>query len=234
MQVRLGFAVTTAMEPDVLLIDEILAVGDANFRSKCYSRIDQLKERCAIILVTHQMQNVGKIADRVCVLDKGKILFDGNVDVGIQKYNELNQVNIERVDFSGGFALKGFDLEQFGHEDLRTVSLLLKVMFEEVECVTAQSFHVHVTIQDQCEEIVAQISSYDATPEPVCFSKNEISKIVIRADSLCLNSGKYYVSVQLLDAITKQCYCWSKGIGAFEVAFLSRNSASYLPVANWL
>jgi lipopolysaccharide transport system ATP-binding protein len=233
MQVRLGFAVASSMEPDILLIDEVLAVGDANFRSKCYSRIDELKERCAIILVTHHMQHIGKITDRVCVLNRGNIIYDGAVDVGIQKYNELNQTGVERVDFSNGIILDQFTLTKLDNPSHRTVDLSIELMFKEVESVDSESFHVHVTIQDQSENIIAQISSYDASPESICFNKNEIHKIVINASGLCLKHGKYCVSVQLLDARTKSCYCWSKGIGMFNVEFQTRNSARYLPVANW-
>ena len=61
MKVRLGFAVASQMEPDVLIIDEVLAVGDVSFRAKCYERISELMKDCCIILVTHSMPQVSKI-----------------------------------------------------------------------------------------------------------------------------------------------------------------------------
>src|SRR5688572_17263205 len=63
MQVRLGFAVATALNPDVLLLDEVLAVGDASFRNKCYNRIGSLRQRAATIFVSHTMDQVCQVCD---------------------------------------------------------------------------------------------------------------------------------------------------------------------------
>ena len=63
MMVRLGFAVATAItKPDVLILDEVLAVGDAQFRYKCYNRVGQLKRNTAVIFVSHSMGNIGIFA----------------------------------------------------------------------------------------------------------------------------------------------------------------------------
>ena len=64
MQVRLGFAVATAIEPNILLIDEVLAVGDMAFRIKCYNRIGRLQKNAATILVTHDMSYLSTVCNR--------------------------------------------------------------------------------------------------------------------------------------------------------------------------
>ena len=94
MKVRLGFAVATAIEPDILILDEVLAVGDAAFRAKCYNRIGELKQRCAVIFVSHSMQQVAQICNKVVTLKKGKITWFGDVG-GIATYNEENSNSIE-------------------------------------------------------------------------------------------------------------------------------------------
>ena len=91
MQVRLGFAVATALEPDVLLLDEVLAVGDAAFRNKCYRRIVSLRKRAAVIFVTHNMEQVARICDRALVLSKGTVTCRGGVAEGIAAYERLNE-----------------------------------------------------------------------------------------------------------------------------------------------
>jgi len=88
MQVRLGFAVATAMEPDVLLLDEVLAVGDANFRSKCFQRIGTILERCAVIFVSHDAYSVRRICNEVLWLRKGQPVFQGATEKGMQLYSE--------------------------------------------------------------------------------------------------------------------------------------------------
>jgi lipopolysaccharide transport system ATP-binding protein len=87
MKVRLGFAIAAQMEPDILLIDEVLAVGDLGFQAKCFNKINELVGKCAIIFVSHSMPQVARIASQVLHLDKGKVRFLGNnVGEGIEGY----------------------------------------------------------------------------------------------------------------------------------------------------
>jgi lipopolysaccharide transport system ATP-binding protein len=89
MRVRLGFAIATAIKPDLLLLDEILAVGDAGFRAKCYNRIGEMKEDTALVFVSHNTAQVARVCDRAVVLDAGGVIFDGAVDSALQKYADL-------------------------------------------------------------------------------------------------------------------------------------------------
>lgn len=73
MKVRLGFAVAAQMEPDVLLIDEVLAVGDVGFRAKCYNEILKIMESAAVIFVSHSMSQVGKVCTRGMLLTNGMV-----------------------------------------------------------------------------------------------------------------------------------------------------------------
>jgi lipopolysaccharide transport system ATP-binding protein len=89
MQVRLGFAVATAMEPDVLILDEVLAVGDAAFRSKCLKRIGKISRNSAILFVSHDEGHIARICDKVLYLEKGRPSFLGNKDEGLKKYHNI-------------------------------------------------------------------------------------------------------------------------------------------------
>ena len=90
MKVRLGFAIAAQMEPDILLIDEVLAVGDAGFRVKCMNRITDLLKKCAVIFVSHSMQQVSKICTEAILMQNGSILFNGkDVAKSIQMYYEM-------------------------------------------------------------------------------------------------------------------------------------------------
>jgi len=86
MQVRLGFAVATAMNPDVLLLDEVLAVGDANFRSKCFQRIGEVIENCAVIFVSHDAASVRRVCSEVLWMKGGRQCFRGDTETGMQLY----------------------------------------------------------------------------------------------------------------------------------------------------
>ena len=83
MQVRLGFAVATALQPDVLLLDEVLAVGDAAFRAKCYERLARIRDRAAFVLVSHDTDQIARVCSRVLVLDHGAERYLGDVGPGL-------------------------------------------------------------------------------------------------------------------------------------------------------
>lgn len=90
MMARLGFAIATANDPDVLLIDEVLAVGDAGFQLKCYERIAELKQRgSTIVLVSHALGEVQRFCDRAACIEGGTIVRTGSThDVGLH-YHQL-------------------------------------------------------------------------------------------------------------------------------------------------
>lgn len=88
MTVRLGFAIASVQEPDLLLLDEVLAVGDAGFCFKCYNYIGTMQARCATILVSHNMQQITQTCSKVMLLEKGRMVFLGDVSTGVSRYLE--------------------------------------------------------------------------------------------------------------------------------------------------
>lgn len=90
MQVRLGFAVATALNPDILILDEVLAVGDVAFRNKCYRRISEMRKNAAVIFVSHNMHQTARICDRILVLSRGSVVYNGNTEQGVAAYEKLN------------------------------------------------------------------------------------------------------------------------------------------------
>ncbi|WP_218568626.1 ABC transporter ATP-binding protein [Pseudomonas sp. 2FG] len=90
MLVRLAFAVSVAREPDILIVDEALAVGDEAFRRKCFARIEALREKgTTILFVSHAAALVVELCDRALLLDSGELLFDGTPKETIALYNKL-------------------------------------------------------------------------------------------------------------------------------------------------
>ncbi|WP_028873267.1 ABC transporter ATP-binding protein [Psychroserpens burtonensis] len=87
MKVRLGFAVAAQMEPDVLIIDEVLAVGDLGFILKCFKTIDAILPHTAVIFVSHNMPMISRICNHIILMEKGEAKFQGeNVSKGIDYY----------------------------------------------------------------------------------------------------------------------------------------------------
>ena len=89
MIVRLGFAIAMEVDPDILLIDEILAVGDAGFQQKCLTRIDEFRRRKTIIYVSHSAASVRELCNRALLLHEGVLLADGPPDQVLAEYSEL-------------------------------------------------------------------------------------------------------------------------------------------------
>lgn len=90
MIARLGFAVAVHVEPEVLLVDEVLAVGDANFHEKCYAKIDEFKKKgVTILFVSHDLEAVSRVCDRVIWIDHHVIREDGNPREVIGHYENL-------------------------------------------------------------------------------------------------------------------------------------------------
>jgi lipopolysaccharide transport system ATP-binding protein len=90
MTVRLGYSVAAHLSPDILLLDEVLAVGDMAFRFKCLEHIRQKIEKgCTPVFVTHSMEQLAFICSRVIVFSHGRQVFDGGVDEGIAMYQEV-------------------------------------------------------------------------------------------------------------------------------------------------
>lgn len=92
MRIRLGFAIATAQKPDLLLLDEILAVGDRRFIAKCYDRIGDVRANGATVFVSHNMVQINRICTSVLLVEKGQAAYYKNVQEGIRKYNTLCSV----------------------------------------------------------------------------------------------------------------------------------------------
>jgi lipopolysaccharide transport system ATP-binding protein len=101
MKIRLGFAVASSLDVDILLLDEVLAVGDAAFRDKCYHRIANLRRKAAVIFVSHSMEQVARTCTQVLTLQNGRTVHLGDVESGIRIYEEINYKNSKKNDRDG-------------------------------------------------------------------------------------------------------------------------------------
>ena len=87
---RLAFAVAVAETPDILLVDEILAVGDQKFQKKCLSRMAEFKEKgSTMVMVSHNPEQVRKYCNKGLVLNEGKQLFFGDIEQATTVYEEM-------------------------------------------------------------------------------------------------------------------------------------------------
>jgi len=95
MKARLGFAVAAVAEPEILLLDEVLAVGDANFREKSMTKLEQMVGGdTTVVIVSHNMVELRRLCSRVICLSQGQVALDGDPDEVIDKYLENTKASI--------------------------------------------------------------------------------------------------------------------------------------------
>ncbi|HYD09630.1 MAG TPA: acyltransferase family protein [Acidimicrobiales bacterium] len=109
MFLRLAFAVAIQLEPEVMLVDEVLAVGDQAFQAKCFERMQNLQSRgTTIVVVTHNLSMLGQLCDRAVLLSKGAKVFDGGLQEALSEYQQvMRREDAERVATHGLLAQQG-------------------------------------------------------------------------------------------------------------------------------
>lgn len=196
MQVRLGFAVATSFQPDVLLLDEVLAVGDAAFRNQCYQRIGEIKKNAAVIFVSHAMEQVSRICDRVIVMSKGRVVSNGSTESGIDAYERLNLSEHNRGD-------SFISLQP-------PITLLEATLNERVDWAKPLLIRLIVESGAMLEDYQLRIYFYGADGRIAgdsCIHSND-AKIPLQRgkqhwkveiDPLMLKNGPYDLSINLID-----------------------------------
>ncbi len=96
MQVRLGFSIATSVESDILIVDEVLAVGDLAFQRKCFDRMEDLIKRQGktVLLVSHNIRQVERLCERVMLISAGKVINDGNANNVCTKFYEASDAQM--------------------------------------------------------------------------------------------------------------------------------------------
>jgi len=210
MRVRLGFAVAAHMNPDVLLIDEVLAVGDAGFRAKCYNRIAELAEHCAVILVSHNMSHVARLAHRTIVVNRGKVEFIGGTPEAINIYYSMfakgaaklrhgsQMVRTDTIEFTNSNG-ETTDRLDFGKDFSICLQISAKAPVGEIV--------VNVVFQTVDQQVVAQCNNY-VLPHSIQITSEYELLITMRIERLTLNPGVYQVSCLLMSADMTTHYDW--------------------------
>lgn len=231
MQVRLGFAVATALEPDILILDEVLAVGDANFRSKCFQRIGSVLERCAVIFVSHDAYSVRRICNEVILLKKGQIIFQGDTEIGVELYDEANsgadtlEPSIVIGDYISDLTYTANVKESLilGDETATEIDIVISfISSSQIELGISA-----VNIAASGEMVVAQ-SLIHKCIEPICYGRNRWD-FTIR--NLHLARGEYSLVIGIFERNNKKIAINIRHQTVFKVSGSPRFGPHYAPVS---
>lgn len=126
MYVRLAFAVAAHLEPEILIIDEVLAVGDAEFQKKCLGKMQEVADHGrTVIFVSHQMGVISQLCQRAIILNQGEIVLDSDAQSAVNQYIKLNteiQSEISRENIDSDIFIKDFSIgssEEKGISDFK-------------------------------------------------------------------------------------------------------------------
>jgi lipopolysaccharide transport system ATP-binding protein len=224
MKVRLGFAVASQVAPDVLLIDEVLAVGDIRFRTKCLNRIYEIKDRAGIVFVSHSMAHVANICDRVCLMEKGRARVFDDVEEGIAEYYRKAPLELMDVSMENGCRIRAVEI--VGNSGEREISnrescrLDIELEFDEPRA----EYEVMVQfLNSNLDTSLVSSSAFDGRS----FSSNATGTVSLLVDQLPLAPGQYTLAVTVTDVISNSILGRRRGIQGPLVTGIARGGAHY-------
>ncbi len=223
MRVRLGFAVAANLRPSLLLIDEVLAVGDVGFRMKCFAHLNKLAEEgTSIILVTHAVGMLQRVARRAVVFGQGEIIHDGDLETGCTMYEQVlgasDRVAAAKRDAPGSLAnvtevdvLNQHDERQEEFETGETIKL--RVRLESNERI--KNARLIVALRSPVHGVLCSVS----TPyQDIQFDvPTDGCTVTVTFPKIPLMIGAYHFNISLYGPETIDFYHRSSLRGGFRV-----------------
>ncbi|MFZ1382860.1 MAG: ABC transporter ATP-binding protein [Scrofimicrobium sp.] len=221
MYVRLAFAVAIHSDPDLLLVDEVLAVGDEAFQQKCLSKISEFqKQGRTIIIVSHSMGQIASLCDRVVVLGHGHMLFDGEPEEGI---------TVLRAGFNGSEGV----IDVSGQSDDKPRAARIHSVISSVPDGSAlhpgEALTVNIEFEvedptDRWDLTVGLVNPLESTVMATSAHASGIGNLPIQGrqvvtmefPNLSLGEGGYTLSVGYFDGQQREV-CRTDGVGLFRV-----------------
>ena len=222
MYVRLGFAIAAHLDPDILLLDEVLAVGDAAFQEKCLRRIGELREAGkTIVFISHDLAAVERICSRVILMRQGQIALSGTPAEVIAEYQRLPAIahhNILETAVADSSAeiesLQLCDLEGQLTPPVRTGSpLALRIAYVVRRPLADVVFEVLFTNAEQ--QVVAQWTT-EVSGQAIALQPGE-GVLEFQCAELGLIPGMYYASVAIRERGAPDALDWQHGALALRV-----------------
>ena len=206
MYVRLAFAVAAHLEPEILIVDEVLSVGDAQFQKKCLGKMEDVstKEGRTVIFVSHSMPTISSLCNRVILLGSGKIEIDGDTSAGVLAYYTSGVASPTHVDYSNSAKVSGDD---FIH--LQKISLLVNDQLANPEINIDEEIRIEVEymILIEDEKLLpypnihvynfAGICVFVSAPVTTSVHKKGVYRSTCRIPANFLNQGAYLIGVAI-------------------------------------
>jgi lipopolysaccharide transport system ATP-binding protein len=226
MFVRLAFAVAAHLETEILVVDEVLAVGDVGFQRKCLGKMaDASTSGRTVLFVSHRMDHVSALCSRCIVLDRGRLTFDGSANAGVQEYYGLFEKQAEtevnrRIEPSwlGRVRIVGVTVEDEVGRPIQFVASGARVRFvvnlENTTPEKISNLKVSLFLYSADGTHIADLGIWESGAEP--FEIDRSASVVIDVSRLPLNRGGYRLSAVVRSAR-----------GAYEIDDLIENVGTF-------
>jgi lipopolysaccharide transport system ATP-binding protein len=202
MYVRLAFAVAANLESEILIVDEVLAVGDAEFQKKCLGKMGDISkgEGRTVLFVSHNMAAVQTLCNQGILIENGQILHQGIINDTISKYLQGNAFSNDLINFrgrKGNGKVKFTEVKVYGENDLQSVvsgkKLQIALQLQNNENIVAERIRVDIRIEDDFGQRYSWISSslvdFDQGFIPksiqICYPRNNF------------NNGIYFATIYM-------------------------------------
>lgn len=211
MRVRLGFAVAAFLEPEILIVDEVLAVGDAEFQRKAIGKMKEVSggDQRTVLFVSHNMGAIRNLCDRCILMDQGKISFIGPTEEAISKYLSLNSeehetdlLRIENRLGNGKILFSGIRfLDKIGNTKTETFTgdhLKIAVDFVIKSPIDTKNIILAINLRNSFDEEVVFFVS-DEMGVKFDSIENENGTFILDIPELLLRSGHYYIRILAME-----------------------------------
>lgn len=221
MYVRLAFAVAAHLESEILIFDEVLAVGDAEFQNKCLGKMGDISkgEGRTVLFVSHNMAAVQNLCNRGIVLDRGQISYQGAIDGAIQTYlsqNAYSENIAEITDRKGNGRIRVIGAqvykEQPGIQAQTGGPCTIEFQLHNPERIPLSEVQFDIRIDDQMGQRLLWLSNSLI----VGLSVGDEQKIRFQLPALPLNQGMYHVTIHAAQA--NEVFDWVQNAFRFEVS----------------
>ena len=238
MYVRLGFSIAAHLEPDVLLVDEVLAVGDAEFQVKCLTRIRDLKRQgITTIFISHDLTAVEQLCDTAVLLDKGEVMMIGEPPHVVSEYHRRITTEATKAAEFASLAREGA---------LKITGLTFGSDSSGLQALSARTgdpllVSVRYTAARQLDPVVFEITYYSTDGKTIIATARTDEGGGVRvlppggviefvSDRVPLKPGAYYVGVVAREAATRHVIdWWDGGTNLFVEAGPEVNGQFYMP-----
>ena len=227
MKVRLGFAIAAHLEPEILLVDEVLAVGDAAFQKKCLGKMgDVAKEGRTVLFVSHNMGAITNLCRRAILIEKGRIVAEGATNEVVDRYLQTITVQVanisldKRVDRKGNQIIKFVAFQLLNEENALVTQavtgkdLKIALHYESRDDKPKKNVHVAIGIHGRHDENLFHLSTnvqgqdFDEIPSK--------GVLICHIHRLPLQPGRY--TFNLFSTVGKDIADWIPNAGVIEVA----------------